>query len=142
MTRADGSQGVEMIKRDLGLRADDKEGMVARLRAQGVAAQSVELYGGVEMDDKDGAKRPKPPTLGRTAATSPQRLSKRHGGKGTLYTVPGTRTGDVSTQVSMNAPTSGDQAAAPPRAPAPKVNPYDNLIQRMKELMKREVLED
>ena len=41
VTRADGSQGVEMIKRDLGLRADDKEGMVARLRAQDVAAQSV-----------------------------------------------------------------------------------------------------
>lgn len=64
VTRADGSQGVEMIKRDLGLRADDKEGMVARLRAQGVAAQSVELYGGVEMEDtREEQERQLPPEI-------------------------------------------------------------------------------
>ena len=51
VTRADGSQGVEVIKRDLGLKADDKEGMVARLRAQGVNAANVELYGGMEMEE-------------------------------------------------------------------------------------------
>jgi hypothetical protein len=46
VTNADGSQSVVEIKYDLGLKADDKQGMVARLRAQGVNAASVELYGG------------------------------------------------------------------------------------------------
>jgi Ca2+-binding EF-hand superfamily protein len=48
VTRADGTQGVEEIKNDLGLRAKDKDGMVARLRAQGSNAVSVDYAGAVD----------------------------------------------------------------------------------------------
>jgi Ca2+-binding EF-hand superfamily protein len=41
VTHADGRQTVEEIQNDLGLRSDDKEGMMARLRAQGVSAASI-----------------------------------------------------------------------------------------------------
>jgi Ca2+-binding EF-hand superfamily protein len=56
VTRADGSQSVEEIKNDLGLEADDKAGMMARLRAQGVDASNIDLYGGGEDNKKPGAK--------------------------------------------------------------------------------------
>ena len=46
VTKADGSQEVVEIKNDLGLKADDKAGMMARLRAQGSSAASISLYDG------------------------------------------------------------------------------------------------
>ena len=45
VTRADGSQYVEEIKNDLGLRSDDRAGMMSRLQAQGVNAADVTIYG-------------------------------------------------------------------------------------------------
>jgi hypothetical protein len=45
VTHADGRQTVEEIQNDLGLRSDDKEGMMARLRAQGSTAESLSLHG-------------------------------------------------------------------------------------------------
>ena len=45
VTHADGSQTVEEIKDDLGLRASDKEGMMNRLRGQGVSANNLSLFG-------------------------------------------------------------------------------------------------
>ncbi len=48
VTHADGSQTVEEIKDDLGLRSNDKEGMMNRLRGQGVGASSIDLFGGYE----------------------------------------------------------------------------------------------
>jgi Ca2+-binding EF-hand superfamily protein len=49
VTRADGSEYVEEIKNDLGLRADDKAGMMDRLRAQGVNnASSLSLFDGFD----------------------------------------------------------------------------------------------
>ena len=44
----DGRETVEEIKNDLGLKANDKVGMVQRLRAQGVAAAAVNTTGGAE----------------------------------------------------------------------------------------------
>ncbi len=44
----DGRETVEEIKNDLGLKANDKVGMVQRLRAQGVAAAAVNTTGGEE----------------------------------------------------------------------------------------------
>ena len=85
VTSTDGSQKVETITNDLGLKAEDKEGMVARLRAQGVNAANIELYGG--MDDTDGIKKPKPPSISPVAAQqAPGRLTKMPGG-GTRYRV-------------------------------------------------------
>jgi hypothetical protein len=43
VTHADGRQTVEEVKNDMGLKAGDKQGLVARLRAQGVAAAAVLL---------------------------------------------------------------------------------------------------
>jgi Ca2+-binding EF-hand superfamily protein len=45
VTRADGSQYVEEIKDDLGLRSDDRAGMMGRLQAQGVNAAEVAIFG-------------------------------------------------------------------------------------------------
>eukprot|EP01036_Dinobryon_divergens_P026256 gene26256-34880_t len=54
VTRADGSEYVEEIKNDLGLRADDKAGMMDRLRAQGVTnAASISTYDSVGTKKKD-----------------------------------------------------------------------------------------
>ena len=44
----DGRETVEEIKNDLGLKANDKVGMVQRLRAQGIAAAAVNTTGGSE----------------------------------------------------------------------------------------------
>jgi calcyphosin len=60
VTRADGSQYVEEIKNDLGLKAGDKAGMMARLHAQGVdVAASMSTSGAVddpELQMKPGRK--------------------------------------------------------------------------------------
>ena len=57
VTRADGSEYVEEIKNDLGLRADDKAGMMDRLRAQGVNnATSISTYDSVGTKKKDSQK--------------------------------------------------------------------------------------
>jgi Ca2+-binding EF-hand superfamily protein len=55
VTRADGSQYVEEIRDDLGLKANDKDGMMARLRQQGVSAASISLFDGG--DDGVGADK-------------------------------------------------------------------------------------
>jgi Ca2+-binding EF-hand superfamily protein len=55
VTRADGSQYVEEIKNDLGLKQGDKAGMMARLKAQGVDASQISLYDGG--DDGVGADK-------------------------------------------------------------------------------------
>ena len=54
VTRADGSQAVEEIRNDLGLKAGDKAGMIARLRAQGSNASQIDLFGAG--DDNKSAK--------------------------------------------------------------------------------------
>lgn len=62
VTNADGSQSVVEIKNDFGLKADDKKGMVARLRAQGVEAASIELSSGAgDQDNNTGGKAKRPP---------------------------------------------------------------------------------
>ena len=57
---ADGSQSIQMIRNELGLRAGDVDGVKARLAQQGVNAASVEFYGGIDT-------RPKGATMNRPA---------------------------------------------------------------------------
>jgi Ca2+-binding EF-hand superfamily protein len=45
VTHEDGRESVEEIKNDLGLKAGDKEGMMSRLRNQGVKASGISSYG-------------------------------------------------------------------------------------------------
>lgn len=52
VTRRDGTQAVEEIQDDLGLKADDKNGMIARLKKQGVNAASVELFAGEDLTEQ------------------------------------------------------------------------------------------
>lgn len=61
VTGKDGKQYVEEIQHDLGLKADDKAGMISRLKAQGdVNVSSISLFGGVDQVDKKpvGGKAP------------------------------------------------------------------------------------
>ena len=48
VTRSDGTQSVEEIKNDLGLKTDDKAGMTRRLKAQGVEVTGISTDGAVE----------------------------------------------------------------------------------------------
>ena len=59
VTHADGRQTVEEIKNDLGLKADDKAGMMARLKAQGVNAANISTFDG---GDDVGGKPQRPKT--------------------------------------------------------------------------------
>jgi Ca2+-binding EF-hand superfamily protein len=52
VTHADGRQSVEEIKNDLGLKAGDKAGAMARLRAQGTNASQISFFDGGEINDK------------------------------------------------------------------------------------------
>jgi hypothetical protein len=52
VTRSDGTQRVETIQDDLGLKADDRRGMVARLKKQGVEVESVEPFSGEDLTEK------------------------------------------------------------------------------------------
>lgn len=54
VTRADGTQAVEEVKRDLGLKAGDKAGVLARLKEQGVDAININYHG--ESDDTKNAR--------------------------------------------------------------------------------------
>mmetsp|Transcript_26336 Transcript_26336/g.44445 ORF Transcript_26336/g.44445 Transcript_26336/m.44445 type:complete len:190 (-) Transcript_26336:83-652(-) len=57
VTHADGRQSVEEIQNDLGLAADDKKGMVQRLKAQGLKMASINTNGlgdmGNQYEDPD-----------------------------------------------------------------------------------------
>jgi len=67
VTHADGSTSVQEIKQDLGIAADDKVAMIARLKAQGINAANIELFGGVEDEDSNKAAA-KPPLKGAPSA--------------------------------------------------------------------------
>ena len=70
VTHADGRQTVEEIKDDLGLKADDKAGMMRALRAQGVDAGDIDFYGGGS--DKDISEEEK---IARQGAIDARKLS-------------------------------------------------------------------
>ena len=68
VTHSDGTQSVKEIKNDLGLRADEKNEMMRRLRQQGEDVQMLSTYGGGKKDKLEhmrpasaGAKPPRRP---------------------------------------------------------------------------------
>jgi calcyphosin len=69
VTDSDGNQSVQEIREDLGLKADDKAGMMARLRAQGTNASNISLFGGYD-NTKDSQPSGKPPRLSDRNFTS------------------------------------------------------------------------
>ena len=54
VTHADGTQSVEEVNNDLGLKADDKAGMMRRLKAQGIDATGISTDGAVDDEDENG----------------------------------------------------------------------------------------
>ena len=56
MTRSDGTQSVEEIKNDLGLKAGDNAGMMRRLKAQGVDVTGISTDGAVDEDEEAPTK--------------------------------------------------------------------------------------
>ena len=54
VTRSDGTQSVQAIKHDLGLKAGDKAGMMSRLQAQGLEVAGISTFDGI--DDRTGGK--------------------------------------------------------------------------------------
>merc|ERR1711885_85007 len=57
VTHADGTQSVQEIKNDLGLKADDKVGMMRRLRKQGLDVANISTFDGGD----DGVDQPGQP---------------------------------------------------------------------------------
>ena len=76
VTRADGSQSVEEIRSDLGLKADDKAGMIARLKAQGMQAATISTFDGAGDTGKE--------TSSPSAAT-PLQVPRRNGSSHKTY---------------------------------------------------------
>ena len=57
VTDSNGNQRVEEIKNDLGLKSDDRTGMINRLRAQGIDVSNIDLNGGVDDQTNQNSKR-------------------------------------------------------------------------------------
>lgn len=70
VTHADGSQTVEEVKNDMGLKAGDKKGLVERLRAQGVAAAAVNTDGSGGIDEGVDPRAPRLPNSRRGSGAS------------------------------------------------------------------------
>jgi hypothetical protein len=70
VTRADGSQSVEEIQHDLGLKSDDKAGMMARLKAQGVNAASLSTFDGGDDNNQKTGFGQRPVARVRTSAVN------------------------------------------------------------------------
>ncbi len=63
VTHADGRQTVEELKNDLGLKADDKQGMMNNLKNQGVDVSKVDLTYGDKSSNKSASKDALPSKL-------------------------------------------------------------------------------
>jgi len=70
VTHADGHQTVEEVKHDLGLKAGDKQGLVARLRAQGIAAAAVNTDGSGNTGEGEGTAPIAAPSSSSSSATA------------------------------------------------------------------------
>ena len=107
VTRADGSEYVEEIQNDLGLRADDKAGMMERLRAQGVTnATSLSAYNAAGDVEMKGPTSPKPVNLGQLSKDGRQSSMRKNDSMGGIIN-PGSK-GRISRK-SAPEPTYGIQ---------------------------------
>jgi calcyphosin len=101
VTDSSGNQRVEEIKDDLGLRSDDKTGMMARLRAQGASVSNIDLYSGGEhgIGGKAAPPRSAPQKKGVSKAFSHETTSA------TSY-IPSTGYLSRGNEVKLNRPGS------------------------------------
>ena len=82
VTNADGSQSVEEIRNDLGLKADDKAGMMARLKAQGVKAANISTFDGAGDTGKETSS-----TSAATPLQAPRRNVSSHKTYGSSWSI-------------------------------------------------------
>jgi hypothetical protein len=82
VTHTDGRQTVEELKDDLGLRGDDKEGIMKKLRDQGVDVAGVDLFGSADNTTQPTASRPTAAPAAAAPAAARQRQAP--GGKTTI----------------------------------------------------------
>ena len=103
VTNRDGSQSVQTINNELGLKASDINAVKARLAQQGVDAANVDLFGGLDTTEKRGAGGKGPPArLG--GARAQQAWGPPQGMEGFS---PRPRAGDESTP-PPDTPTNGN----------------------------------
>ena len=82
VTKADGSQYVETVNDELGLRAGDKEGLKDRLKKQGVDAANIDLYGfqdntsKAKISGRPGAGHRQPPAGDNAAPPAASRFDR------------------------------------------------------------------
>eukprot|EP01038_Epipyxis_sp_PR26KG_P004385 gene4385-6201_t len=145
VTRADGSQYVEEIKNDLGLRANDKAGMMNRLKAQGVNAANISLFDG--SDNLDKVKSKSKAVLNKLSSSQPSQ-SRGGGGISNLADVAARVSGSVADPMDAkiaaagpNAVSFGSISESKATAIAKNVGPIANpglslIIQRLKKELK------
>jgi Ca2+-binding EF-hand superfamily protein len=107
-TRADGSQYVEEIKNDLGLKANDKSGMIARLRQQNAQVSQISLFGGGSDGIQDDFRPGSAPSLGTSAAAA----SKGRVGSGVRMHESSVIFGDDSRPAARPSTSAGSISAA------------------------------
>jgi Ca2+-binding EF-hand superfamily protein/6,7-dimethyl-8-ribityllumazine synthase len=71
VTHADGTQTVEEVMNDIGMKADDKAAMKANIEAQGISVSNIETAGSV-----DTTKPPKAPRSAPASLAAPPRNSR------------------------------------------------------------------
>jgi Ca2+-binding EF-hand superfamily protein len=119
VTKSDGSQYVEEIKNDLGLKRGDTAGMMARLSAQGVEGTGVSQYGGLDTRS--------PPSTIRSDATSIvsrlriQAMANRTNRGPATFLPPPPVAPVTLMEIACAGPQGGDYALPPSQAVAPPV---------------------
>jgi Ca2+-binding EF-hand superfamily protein len=100
VTHEDGRESVEEIRSDLGLKANDKEGMMSRLRNQGVKASGLSLFGGYE-DTQEATNSPRARTFGQRPSTASSATGNRILGKVGDVEKPGRKSLVPRTQITF-----------------------------------------
>jgi hypothetical protein len=100
VTHEDGRESVEEIKNDLGLKAGDKEGMMSRLRNQGVKASGLSLFGGYE-DNQEATNSPRARNFGQRPSTASSATGNRILGKVGDVEKPGRKSLVPRTQITF-----------------------------------------
>lgn len=124
VTHADGRQTVEEIKNDMGLRADDKKGMVERLKAQGLKMASINTNGlgdmGNQYEDPDFTKYRQ--ELAAQQGTQVQEQGSEHSSRGSARSSQ-QGSGAQARNSLANFATAGAGANAGATRPATRAGP-------------------
>ncbi len=121
VTRSDGSQFVQEVKNDLGLQGKDRQGVMTRLRQQGVQAASIDFEGKFEPETNDRFRNKSMPM------TQPRRPVSA--------SVASSRNSTSSFSNNFPSPSGGDQTQNPELADGEDADVDDShpLVKRLKE---------